>query len=451
MDKTNTKKQSVVILGAGITGLVTAYYLSSDYNVLLIEKDSSIGGTAGSFNYKDFKLDYGPHKIYTELPGILEEIQKVCPLIRVKKKNSIYLNGSYFDFPLKMSQIATKMPATAFKAGIDILSKPLNKRPDDSYENYLLNRFGKTLYNLSFRDYATKIWATNPQELDAELAKRRVAISGIFQLIKSVLFKDTKQISAEYFYYPQFGMNELIKNLAKKILENKGKIMINNELSEINMKDDKIQYIKLAKGMLRPDYLISTIPLDSLAEIIKFNGIKINSPEIHYQDLNIIYFILNKPKALNDCWIFFPEGKFIFQRVSEQKAFSEATCPKDKTAIMVETTQPLSKELINKIIGQLEEAKILQGSEIEEYFFKTIKKSYPIYKKGFSEGISQLIRRVESVDNFYTLGRQGLFNYNNMDQCWDMSMKLAEQIKQGKSKIDWQETKKYFDSYRIVD
>jgi len=270
-------------------------------------------------------------------------------------------------------------------------------------------------------------------------------------LIKSVLFKDTKQISAEYFHYPPLGMNELVRNLAKKIIENNGKIMINNELSEISIKDNKIEHIRLNKGMLRPDYLISTIPLDSLAEIIKFNGIKIDKPEIHYQDLNIVYFILNKPKALKDCWIFFPEGKFIFQRVCEQKAFSEATCPENKTAIMVETTQSLSKELINQIIGQLEEAKILQGSEIEEYFFKTIKKAYPIYKKGFAEQINSLLSKVESIDNFYTLGRQGLFNYNNMDQCWDMSMKLAEQIKQNKSKEDWQNTKKYFDSYRIVD
>ena len=444
-------KKTIAILGAGITGLVSAYYLSKNYNVILFEKDGFIGGTAGSFDYKDFKLDYGPHKIYTELPGILEEIQKVCPLIRVKKKNSIYLNNTYFDFPLKMGQIATKMPSTAFKAGMDILSKPFKKLPDDSYQNYLLNRFGKTLYNLSFKDYANKIWGTNPEELDAELARRRVAISGIFQLIKSVLFKDTKQISAEYFYYPEKGMNELIKNLARKIIENKGKIIINQEIDEVSMKNNKIEFIRFGKNMIKPDYVISTIPLDALAEIVKINGSKLPKLNLTYQNLKIIYFILKKQKALNDCWIFFPEKKFIFQRVSEQKAFSESTCPKDKTAIMVETTQELSKDLINQIIGQLEQVKILQGSEIEEYFFKTLNKAYPVYKKGFAENLNSFINKVESVDNFYLLGRQGLFNYNNMDQCWDMAMKLAEQIENNKSKADWQETKKYFYSYRIVD
>ncbi len=445
------KKQTIAILGAGITGLVSAYYLSKDYNVLVFEKDSSIGGTAGSFEYKDFKLDYGPHKLYTELSGIMDEIQKVCPLIRVKKKNSIYLNDNYFDFPLKIGQIAAKMPVTAMKAGLDIISKPLSKLQDDSYENYLINRFGKTLYNLSFRDYAQKIWGTNPKELDAELAKRRIAISGIFQLIKSVLFKDTRQISAEYFYYPKLGMNELLRNLAKKILENNGKIIINQEITEINIKNKKIGYIKFGKNMIKPDYIISTIPLDSLAKIVSMDNEKLSSLDISYQNLNILYFILNKPRALNDCWVFFPEKKFIFQRVSEQKAFSEFTSPPDKTAIMVETTQTLTKELVNQIISQLEQAKILESLEIEEYFFKTLKKAYPVYKKGFLNILAPLISRMESIDNFYLIGRQGLFNYNNMDQCWDMAMKLAEQIQQNKSRSDWQETKKYFDSYRIVD
>jgi oxygen-dependent protoporphyrinogen oxidase len=77
------KKKTVLILGGGITGLASAHYLSKDFNVVVIEKESFLGGSAASFKYKGFALDYGPHKIYTELPGIMEEIEKVCPLVKV--------------------------------------------------------------------------------------------------------------------------------------------------------------------------------------------------------------------------------------------------------------------------------------------------------------------------------------------------------------------------------
>ena len=80
------KNKLVVIIGAGITGLVAGYYLSENYRVIVLEKENFLGGTATNFEYKGFNLDYGPHKLYTELPEIMEEIGKVVPLIKIKKK-----------------------------------------------------------------------------------------------------------------------------------------------------------------------------------------------------------------------------------------------------------------------------------------------------------------------------------------------------------------------------
>jgi len=444
------EKKQITILGAGITGLVTAYYFSQDkdFEVTLIEKNKYIGGTAMAFKHKDFILDYGPHKIYTILPGIIDEIKKVTPLLKIKKTNSIYLKNNFFDFPLKISQIAQKMPFIAMNSGMDIFTKSLKKLPDDSYQNFLINRFGKTLYELSFKDYATKVWSTLPTELDKVLAIKRVSISNIFELIKGILLKDTKKISAEYFYYPPKGIMQLLDNLAIKIKDNGGKILLNQKISEIKVKENKIEYIRLEKKKIKSDYLISTIYLNDLL-ILMDSKEKLNN--LHYQDLNILYLILNKKRALKDCWIFFPEKKFLFHRLSEQKAFSLETSPENQTTLMVETTKELNKENINLIIKQLSSIGILKPKEIQESFVKSLAKVYPIYKKGFLKDLIPLIQQAESIGNLYTIGRPGLFNYNNMDQCWDMAKRTFEHIKQEKTKQDWQQTKKYFDNYKIVD
>ncbi|MEN7982335.1 MAG: FAD-dependent oxidoreductase [Nanoarchaeota archaeon] len=451
------QKKKVIILGAGITGLVSAYYLSQNKNfeVVLIEKESFIGGTARGFKHKEFILDYGPHKLYTELPGIMDEIKQVVPLLKIKKKNSIYLKNNSFDFPLQISQIASKIPFTAFNAGVDIFSKSLKKLPDNSYENYLINRFGKTMYELSFKDYAKKVWTTNPQDLDKELAIRRVSISGIFELIKGILFKDTKNISAEYFYYPPKGIKQLLDSLVEKIKQNKGKILLNTEISEIKIKDKKIEYLKIKNRKIKPDYFISTAYLDTVIKIIndkeKTKELIQSAENLVYQGINIIYFVINKPKILKDCWRFFPEAKFLFHRISEQKAFSHELGPKDKTILMVETTKDASKENIQKIISQLEKIKILKKEDIDYHFVKSTERTYPIYKKGFKKNLFPVINYLENIKGFYTIGRPGLFNYNNMDQCWDMAKKTVEHIEKNKPKEQWQKTKKYFDKYRIVD
>jgi len=160
---------------------------------------------------------------------------------------------------------------------------------------------------------------------------------------------------------------------------------------------------------------------------------------------------LNKKRALKDCWIFFPEKEFLFHRISEQKAFSQQTSPKNKTALMIETTRELNAENIKKIIKQIESMGILKEGEIKESFVKSLERVYPIYKKDFRKNLYKTVNYLESIENLYTIGRPGLFNYNNMDQCWDMAMKMVNQIKQEKTKQDWQKTKKYFDNYKIVD
>jgi protoporphyrinogen oxidase len=451
------QKKKIIILGAGITGLVSAYYFSQNKNfdVTLIEKQNFIGGTARGFEHKEFILDYGPHKLYTELPNIMNEIKQVIPLLKIKKKNSIYLKNNFFDFPLQLSQIATKIPFTAFNAGIDVFTKFLNKLPDNSYENFLVNRFGKTMYELSFKDYAKKVWATNPQDLDKELAIRRVAISGIFELIKGILFKDTKKISAEYFYYPPYGIKQLLDNLAEKIKQNNGKILLSTEIQEIKIKDYKIDFVKIKNRKIKPDYFISTAYLDTILDLIsddkKTKELIQSSKSLKYQGINIIYFVINKPRVLKDCWMFFPESKFLFHRISEQKSFSENLGPKDKTVLMVETTKETNQNNIQKIISQLEEINILKKEDIDYHFVKSTDRTYPIYSKGFKKNLFPVINYLENINGFYTIGRPGLFNYNNMDQCWDMAKKTFEHIEKKETKEEWQKIKKYFDKYRIVD
>ncbi len=453
------KKKKVVIIGAGIAGLAAGYYFSQnpDYEVLVIEKQNYVGGLARGFDYNGFHFDFGPHKIYTILPGILDEMDKVTPLLKIKKKNRIYLHNNYFDFPLRMSQIFAKMPIIAVRVGFDIVNKSISRLPDDSYENFLMNRFGKTLYSLSFKDYAEKVWSTNPNSLDKELAIRRVAVSNIFQLIKGAIFGDSSKFSAQFFHYPPYGMKQIAEDLFKNIKKNGGQVLLETEISEISIKNKKVDYVKIKKVKIKPEYIISTIYLDYLLNIIKDESPEyLNAREavshLTYRPISIIYIIINKERAMEDCWVFFPEKKFLFQRVSEQKAFSKLTCPPGKTGLMVETTKEPTKENVELIFRQLEEAGILKSrEEIQEYIVKTGPRVYPVYLKGFLEPLNKVLDYCDSIRGLYTIGRPGRFNYNNTDHSWDMSLRTYEHILNGESLENWSKLKERFDKYRIVD
>ncbi|MEK6919121.1 MAG: FAD-dependent oxidoreductase [Nanoarchaeota archaeon] len=453
------KKKKVVIIGAGIAGLASAYYFSADpsYEVIVVEKESFVGGLAHGFDYKGFHFDFGPHKIATVIPGIVKEMNNVTPLLRVEKRNKIYLKDNYFQFPLKISQVAKRIPLIAVKAGIDLFTKSLSKMPDDSYENYLLNRFGKTLYSLSFKDYAEKVWNTPGFDLDKELAIRRVAVSSLAELIKKTLTGDTSGISVNFFHYPPKGMKQLSDNLKKSIEDNGGIIYLQKIVSEIKVKDRKIESLLIGRVRIKPDYVISTIFPDYLINIIKDSDpahvkAKVFASKLKYQPVSVLYIILNKERALNDCWVFFPEKKFLFHRVSEQKAFSPQSSPPGKTGLMVETTKEPTKENVSIIIDQLKKVGIIKDdSEIEEHFIKTGPRVYPVYLKGFLENLDPTLKYFDSIKGLYVIGRPGRFNYNNTDQSWDMALQVYNHVKSGENSSNWEVLKQRFDAYRIVD
>lgn len=217
-------RENVVILGAGIAGLSAGYRLSeASIPVSIVEKEHIIGGMSSCFEYKDYKLDYGPHKIFTRMDDIMEEIRNLIgkDLLTVPKKSRIRLSGKYYDFPVSVKDLLTGMPFTGLSCGMGYLMAAMKARiiksRDDSYEEYIINRFGRGTFNLVFKPYAEKIWG-HPSELSASLAKSRVAMPSMAEMVIRMLSGNLNKppISADVFFYPKNGVLELSEKLAER-------------------------------------------------------------------------------------------------------------------------------------------------------------------------------------------------------------------------------------------
>ena len=79
-------KYDVIVVGAGLAGLTVSYYLQkSGKKVLLLEKESFLGGRTSSWNDNGMDIEAGFHRhigYYKALPKILKEV-------KVKLKNII--------------------------------------------------------------------------------------------------------------------------------------------------------------------------------------------------------------------------------------------------------------------------------------------------------------------------------------------------------------------------
>tara|TARA_Y100000310_G_scaffold342413_1_gene445576 strand:+ start:4800 stop:6185 length:1386 start_codon:yes stop_codon:yes gene_type:complete len=459
----------ISILGGGISGLATAWKLSDEHKVEVFEKTPKIGGMASTFKYKDFLLDYGPHKIYTQLPGILDEYKNLLKdeFMVIPKKNKLYVKGKFLDFPPKISQLATNInPLWGTKCGFSMIGRKLHKDKHSSYESYLKNNFGDEIYNTLFRDYALKVWG-DPKELSEELARKRIPIKGFGDLVRGVLFGVKEDQSAENFHYAKYGIGSVSDKIAEIIKKNKGTIKTKHIVSSINIKDNKVDSIALTNKNGRTttkktDYLVSTIPITTMIKLMNPAPPKevIKAVEnLKYRSLTILFIIVKKEKVLDCNWIFFPSKDIIFNRISEMKSFSKYCCPKDKTALMVEITCDFNDwrwktsdyNIFDMAMKDLEKTGILKKADVEEYFTKKANHVYPIYSKNYKKHMKIILDYLDKISNLQTTGRQGLYNYNNTDHCIDMANKTAEYIKKKKSVREWKELREYFDTYTIVD
>jgi protoporphyrinogen oxidase len=168
-----SKMASVTILGGGLAGLSAGVELSANgIDVEVLEKQSDVGGLAKGFDHGDFIFDYGPHRFHTQKEWILERIKNIVGddfLLR-NRKSEILLQGKFYDYPVNAKNAVFSMGALKImQIGIDyittVLKNKISSKPDDSFESWVTNRYGKIMYSIFFGPYTEKVWGVHPSQL----------------------------------------------------------------------------------------------------------------------------------------------------------------------------------------------------------------------------------------------------------------------------------------------
>ena len=71
---------------------------------------------------------------------------------------------------------------------------------------------------------------------------------------------------------------------------------------------------------------------------------------------------------------------------------------------------------------------LVKEEEVKEYLIKKAERVYPILDLEYRKNLKKVLSYTDKIKNLTLLGRQGLFNYNNMDHCIDMSKRIASVI-----------------------
>jgi protoporphyrinogen oxidase len=255
------------------------------------------------------------------------------------------------------------------------------------------------------------------------------------------------------------------------VVENGGAIRYDASVTRLVMTEGnrRIVSIQLEAAETIPvrpkDVVVTTIPVSFLSKIIEPAppaAVTEAAMQLKSRPLILLYLIINRPSVSNDNWLFFPEAKYIFNRVFEQKNFSPFMCPKDKTVLCLEIVVPdqdlwraSDTDLYERAISGLEETGLVNRSQVIEYFTRRLKWAYPVYDLNYRRNTETVLQYLDSTPNLFSVGRQGGFNYIGQIDCLDIGILTAEQIlhhwKAQDAAKHWAEARRRFANYIVLD
>ena len=438
---------SVTIVGAGVAGLTIAYQLGRrGYQVTVVEKNAVVGGLARTFHYGDFHFDTGPHRFHTENPRVAAFIREILKdeAIEIPRRSGARMFGRFHEWPLRPGILIAMPIKLMFQGAKDLLFK--EELPGESFEADVVNKYGRTLYDIFFEPYTRKFLFYSPSELHRDWARagvnravidKRAASDNLWSLLKNTLMPKPVETM---FLYPPHGVGRFPDLLAEGITAMGGRIITGESVTGIETAGARIVAARTSAERIACDNIVWTAPITILNAQLGIDGVDLEYLSTIFYNLEI-----GAPPKMHYQWTYFG-GDEIFSRVTSPEAFLPSTTPPGKSGLCVEFTCREGDErwqhperYTQEIISDLVRTKAIdRPSDVERVHIERVPFTYPIYKLNYLGELQKNLRALGDYSNLLLAGRCGRFWYNNMDHSIGQGLTMADKILRGEvlSEID---------------
>lgn len=456
MSNKNSKK--VVIIGGGPAGLTAAYHLCKE-NVesVVLEKDDVVGGISRTVNYKGYLFDIGGHRFFTKVKPVDEMWREVLgaeKFLRRPRLSRIYYNRKFFHYPLKATNallglgiwnsflmLASYAKAQMFPAKIE-----------QSFEDWICNRFGKRLFNTFFKTYTEKVWGIPCDKISADWAAQRIKGLSLLTTIKSALLSGQATNKGEIiktlideFDYPEKGPGMMWEKVAELIGEKGSRLKMQSNVEKIFWDGAGVRAVEIsgagrASETVAGTDFISSMPMRELVQKLvprPPDEVCEAAEKLGYRDFLTVALIIRGADLFADNWIYIHDSAVHVGRIQNFKNWSPQMVPDSgKSCLGLEYfcfegdslwTMP-DADLIDLASREIETLGLAKRSEIEDGAVVRMPKAYPIYDDVYLEAVETIKNFVGAFGNLHCVGRNGMHKYNNQDHSMLTAMLAVKNI-----------------------
>lgn len=500
--------KKAVIIGAGPAGITAGYELlknrtggPEEFEATILEETHEIGGISRTVRHNGNRMDIGGHRFFSKDEDVTKWWDELMPrqgapamddkklgrevkvtpggpdpdetdrvMLTRNRVSRIYYRKKFFDYPVKMNwnTIHNMGFLTTMSAGFSYLASAVHKKPEDSLENFYINRFGRKLYSMFFEGYTEKLWGRHPSAISADWGAQRVKGLSVVAILKDIFRKmlpggggakvETSLI--EEFQYPKFGPGQLWETAAEEFRRMGGVVKLGCRVVGVHTQGDQVTEVVYEEDGQRKtisgDYYISSMPLKDLVAGMNDvpQEIRRIADGLPYRDFVTVGLCVKKLNLKNetklktlqnivpDCWIYVQDTGVKLGRIQIFNNWSPymVARPEDTVWIGLEyfcaegdRYWTMSEaEWVDFAVEELIKMGVLSSKEdVLDSHRERVKKAYPAYFDTWYE-IDKLTAYLDGFDNLYCVGRNGQHRYNNMDHSMVTSFEAVRNIVTGR-------------------
>ncbi len=493
--------ENAVIIGAGPAGLTAAYTLlkETDIKPIVIEKEDYVGGISRTAEHNGNRIDIGGHRFFSKSKEVTDLWKELMPLqgapsfddkvlgrdvelspggpdpetedevfLQRNRVSRIFYLRKFFDYPIsiKPQTVFNLGIWNTFKAGVGYIWSCIFKRKENNLEDFMINRFGRTLYGMFFKDYTEKVWGRAPADISADWGEQRIKGLSLMKALTSAVKKflhiggavETSLI--ESFNYPKKGPGQLWELMRTRVEEMGGTVLMESDVIGFESENGVISAVNVRCGnevrRIEADHFISSMPvpelIDALGPAVDDENVRTIAHELPFRDFITVGVLLNKLKIKNtskiqtlsdivpDTWIYVQEFDVKMGRIQVFNNWSPYMVADPQNTVWIgleyfcnegdEMWEMSDEQFTAMALDELVKIGVADRSDVLDTVRLKVKKAYPAYFGSYAQ-FDTVRSCLDDFENLYCIGRNGQHRYNNMDHSMLSAIEAVRTIKAG--------------------
>lgn len=280
----------VIIVGGGISGLATAWYLAkSGISATIVERESRLGGVIRTDTIDGCVAEGGPDSFLTAKPAareLAEELGLGGELIGSndhQRATFIWRNGRLVKLPDGMSMMVPgrirpilKSPLLSWpgkiRAGYDLFRRPTGRERDVSIAEFVLDHYGREVLDYIAEPMLAGVYGGDPAEMSAlSVVPQFVKWEAQYGSLTRASRKELKPNAGPLFTTLKRGLQSLVDELVRQLKPQ----VIQGEVEKVD-KGGKGYRVRVNGDWLEADHVViacrAAAVLPDLFPAIRYNS-----------------------------------------------------------------------------------------------------------------------------------------------------------------------------------